>query len=65
MEGRGRRREFSLVFLFEGDGGDVAENCGLTVCRVVRSCILLGGEMRRRSEVDWGHVISRCKLSSD
>ena len=50
MGGRGRRREFVIVFLFEGDGGDVVENCGLTVCRVVRSCILLGGEMKRRSE---------------
>ena len=59
MGERGRRREFFLVFLFEDD-----DRTNLIV-NVVKSYTLLGGEMRRRSEVDWRHVISRCKLSSD
>ena len=59
MGERGRRREFFLVFLFEDD-----DRTNLIV-NVLKSYTLLGGEMRRRSEVDWGHVISRCKLSSD
>ena len=46
------------MFLFEDDGGDVVENCRLTVYRIVRSCILLGGGMRRRSEEVDGDVVT-------
>jgi hypothetical protein len=48
---------YSCVSFWSGDGGDVVGNCGLTMIRIVRSCILLGGEMKRRSEEVDGDVV--------
>jgi hypothetical protein len=49
MGGRGRRREFSISSLLFDDEDEDEDRANLIV-NIVRSCILLGGGMRRRSE---------------